>query len=249
MKKINNYLKRLEKSGSLSTEQYKKIKAVGSRPGILYGLCKVHKAITEVCPPFRPILSAIGTPSYKLAKFLVPKLSSVTFNESTVKDSFAFAEEIVHQNIKLFMGSLDVDSLSTNTPLEETINICTNLLYNNEDVIEGINKFEFKNLLSLATQESHFIFNEVGKRMAWPWDRLLDLLWQMFSCDFMKSNGLNSVLRNLNQFLTEDMLMTFLFSSNRLNTSRNFVIILILVIQTCLFPLNKKKMESYHFLM
>ena len=73
-KNINNYLKSLEKSGSLSTEQYKKIKAVGSRPGILYGRCKVHKANTEVCPPFRPILSAIGTPSYKLAKFLVPKL-------------------------------------------------------------------------------------------------------------------------------------------------------------------------------
>ena len=67
-------MKRLEKSGSLSTEQYIKIKAVRSRPGILYGRCKVHKANTEVCPPFRPILSAIGTPSYKLAKFLVPKL-------------------------------------------------------------------------------------------------------------------------------------------------------------------------------
>ena len=139
-KNINNYLKTLEKSGSLSTELYKKIKAVGSRPGILYGLCKVHKTINEVCPSFRPILSAIGTPSYKLAKFLVPKLSSVTFNEFTVKDSFAFAEEIVHQDSKLFMGSLDVDSIFTNIPLEETINICTNFLSNNEDVIEGINK-------------------------------------------------------------------------------------------------------------
>ena len=35
------------------------------------------------------------------------------------------------------------------------------MLYNNEDVIEGINKSEFKNLLSLATQESYFIFNDV----------------------------------------------------------------------------------------
>ena len=105
-KNINNYLKRLEKSGSLSIEQYKKIKAVGSRPVILYGLCKVHKAITVVCPPFRPILSAIGTPSDKLAKFLVPKLSSVTFNEFTLKYSFAFAEEIVHQDSKLFMAAL-----------------------------------------------------------------------------------------------------------------------------------------------
>ena len=57
------------------------------------------------------------------------------------------------------MGSLDVDSLFTNMPLEETINICTNLLYNNE--VEGINKSEFKNLLWLATQESYFIFNDV----------------------------------------------------------------------------------------
>ena len=59
------------------------------------------------------------------------------------------------------MGSLDVDSLFTNIPLEETINICTNLIYDNVDVIEGINKFEFKNLLSLATQESYFLFNDV----------------------------------------------------------------------------------------
>ena len=62
-------MKRLEKSGTLSTEQYKKIKAVGSRPGVLYRLCKVHKAITDICPPFRFILSAIGTYCYKLAKF------------------------------------------------------------------------------------------------------------------------------------------------------------------------------------
>ena len=154
-------MKRLEKSGSLSTEQYRKIKAVGSRPGILYGLCKVHKVITGICPPFRPILSAIATPSYKLAKCLVRQLSSITFNEFTLKDSVAFAEEIVHQGGKLFMGSLDVDSLFTNKPVEETINICTNLLYDHEDVIEGISKSEFKNLLSLATEESYFICNDV----------------------------------------------------------------------------------------
>ena len=110
----------------MSTEQYKKIKAVRSGPGILYKLCKVHKTITDIFPPFRPILFAIGTPSYKLAKFLVAKLSLITFNEFTVKDSFAFAEEIVHQDSKLFMGSLNVDLLFTNIPLEETINICTN---------------------------------------------------------------------------------------------------------------------------
>ena len=147
-KNINNYLKRLEKSGTLSTEQYKKIKAVRSRPGILYGLCKVHKATTDICPPFWPIISSFGTPSYKLVKFLVPKLSSITFEEQIV---WRTAEEIAQLVSKLFMGSLDVDWFFTNIPYGETINICTELLHNNEDAIEGINKSELKNLLLLAT--------------------------------------------------------------------------------------------------
>ena len=52
-------------------------------------------------------------------------------------------------------------SLFTTIPLKESINICINLLYNNLDVIEGINKSEFENLLSLATQESYFMFNDI----------------------------------------------------------------------------------------
>ena len=51
-RRINDYLKSLEKSGSLTTDHDKKIKAIGSRPGILYGLCTVHKAIIDVSPPF-----------------------------------------------------------------------------------------------------------------------------------------------------------------------------------------------------
>ena len=35
------------------------------------GEIKVHRAITDVSPSFRSTLSAIGTPSYKPAKFLV----------------------------------------------------------------------------------------------------------------------------------------------------------------------------------
>ena len=48
------------------------------------------------------------------------------------------------------MGTLDVDSLFTMISLEGTTNVCTNLLNNNEDVIEGINKSGFKSLLSLS---------------------------------------------------------------------------------------------------
>ena len=66
-------------------------------------------------PPFRPILSAIGIPKYKLAKFLVLVLSDITQNEFTVKDSFTLVDEIfLTQNSDLHMASLDVDALFTN---------------------------------------------------------------------------------------------------------------------------------------
>ena len=41
------------------------------------------------------------------------------------------------------MGSLDVDSLFTNIPLEETIDIYANTIYSQQDEIEGIKKEEF----------------------------------------------------------------------------------------------------------
>ena len=57
----------------------KKIKAGGSRPGVLYGLCKVHKAIVDVLPPFRHTLSAIGTPTYKITRLLMNSLLKTLF--------------------------------------------------------------------------------------------------------------------------------------------------------------------------
>ena len=136
------------------------------------------------------------------------------------------------------IGSLDVHSLFTNISLEETINLCTYSLYKYEDVIEGISKSGFKNLLSLATQESYFIFNDVLYKIKDGVAMGLPLGLTMANVFFAISNGLKCALRNLNQFFTEDILMTFSFSLNRLTTSQNFVIILILVMQTGLFPLN-----------
>ena len=130
-KRVDNILKKLVASKSISEETRRSLKPVGTRPGIMYGLCKVHKDIIDNCPPFRPILSAINTPTYKLAKFLVPILKSLTSNEYTIKDSFAFAKEIVGEESEFFMGSLDVDSVFTNIPLEEIIDICTNILFEN----------------------------------------------------------------------------------------------------------------------
>ena len=79
-KRISSDLKLLKDKEIIDKATYKNIKPVGSRPGILYGLGKVHKEAKNGLPPFRPILLVIGTPTYKLAKYLLPFLTPLTQN-------------------------------------------------------------------------------------------------------------------------------------------------------------------------
>ena len=120
-KKITSDLQLLKNEEIIDKATYKNIKPVGSRPGVLYGLGKVHKETKNGLPPFHPILSGIATPTYKLAKFLLPLLMPLTQNEYTITDSFNFAEGICKQDPNFYVASLDVDSLCTNIPLAKTV--------------------------------------------------------------------------------------------------------------------------------
>ena len=158
-KRITSELKLLKHKEIIDKATYKNIKPVGFRPNILYGLGKIHKETRNGIPPFRPILSAIGTPTYNLAKFLLKFLTPSTANEFTVIDSFHFAEEISQQDSNLHMASLGIDSLFTNIPLEETIDICVDNLYSDNEHPPNIPKHIFRNLLNIATKETFFMFN------------------------------------------------------------------------------------------
>ena len=57
------------------------------------------------------------------------------------------------------MESLDDDSLIANNPLGDTIDICTNTLFEKREKMEGLPKIEFKELLPLAIKESYFTFD------------------------------------------------------------------------------------------
>ena len=70
-KKIISELKLLKDEEIIDKATYKNIKPVASRPGVLYGLGKVHKEIKNGLPPFRPILSAIYA-YLQTCKFLLP---------------------------------------------------------------------------------------------------------------------------------------------------------------------------------
>ena len=56
-------------------------------------------------------------------------MEPLTKNTYVVKDSFSFVEDIRIQNPDSYMTTYDVESLFTNIPLNETIDIGANLLY------------------------------------------------------------------------------------------------------------------------
>ena len=97
--RITHVLKHLRDKNEISIEQYKDLNSSGSRPGIKYGSAIVHKIVTDGLPSFKPILSAMDIPIYKLAKFLVPMLEALTINEYTVKDSPTFGEERAYEEL------------------------------------------------------------------------------------------------------------------------------------------------------
>ena len=127
-------------------------------------LCKVHKKPDESnrLPPLCPIISAIGTCSYNLAKFFVPILKEFTINKYTVKDSLSFSNEIRNKSTSLYMVSFDIQSLFTNIPLDKAIDICFELLFNKKRKVKGMLKKHVKELLTHAVKSSTtFMFNNV----------------------------------------------------------------------------------------
>jgi hypothetical protein len=154
-RKVRSVLKSLKKQKKLDPILYRRIYPSGSRPGLLYGLPKVHKKGT----PLRPIMSAVGSPVHGLAQYMVPILAPITTNEFTVSNSLLFADEIrtLHPE-KLHLASYDVSSLFTNVPLEETIEIIIQANLKGK-LHKTFKTPQLRKILSLCTSECKFLFN------------------------------------------------------------------------------------------
>ena len=176
----------------------------------MYGSPKVYKPVTNNCPKFCPILSTTGTPTYKLAKFLVPILSPLTSNEFSVHDSFSFADEGSSFCPDHFMTSFDVESFFTNIPLNKVIDVCIDDLCCDNNTFQNLDCNEMRELLTLAAYDSFFIFGQVmyrqidGVAMGCP---LGPILANAFLCHFEKQ-WLSEYPPNITS--VKDMLMIFL---------------------------------------
>lgn len=102
----------------------------GLQPAKIYGLPKMHTVgNSNNLPPFRPIISCIGSCNYMLAKYLRDLLRPHVPLEYSVNDSFSFVKEINSLDTNNhFMVSFDIESLFTNIPLKEIIDFAVHYI-------------------------------------------------------------------------------------------------------------------------
>ena len=156
--KLNRLLNKLKNSGLIENSLYQSLHSTGSTVGTLYGLPKVHKGAHV---PLRPIMAAYNLPNAKLAKFLANLLTPIMSNEFTISNSFEFCKGLKNLNPHSFMVSYDIESLFTNIPVFETINVILNKLFTNNSMFHGFDRGTFRDLLEICVCDTHFIFNNV----------------------------------------------------------------------------------------
>ena len=120
----------------------------------------MHKFLSsDSFPKLRPIISSTGTFNYNLACFLCDLFSSLVPNDYSSKNTFSLVSQIKNANMsRKFLVSYDLTSLFTTIPLQDTIDITINVIFNHNPNL-SITKKELKNLFLFATSQTHFIFN------------------------------------------------------------------------------------------
>ena len=88
-------------------------------------------------------------------------MSPLNRSQYTVNSTKHFIKSIKHEKIPTGyqMISLDVKSLFTSIPLDKTIEITLQRIYNRNEITTPIRKKVMKELLLLCTKEVHFAFS------------------------------------------------------------------------------------------
>ena len=122
----------------------------GSAPARIYDTPKMCKfSFSDSFLILRPIVRS--TFNFNLARFLCDHLSSLVPNDYSCKDSFSFVSQIKNANLsKKLLVSYDLTSLFTNIPLQETIDIALNVIFNYNPNL-NITRKELKKLFLFAS--------------------------------------------------------------------------------------------------
>ena len=122
-------------------------------PGYLYGTVKTHKEGN----PLRPIISQIPTPTHSVAKELNNIISPYLPAKYILKSTDDFLNIVRTERPQGTIASLDVVSLFTNVPVNETIDVICNCVYRTDHLAPPlIHEEDLRTLLLACTTESPF---------------------------------------------------------------------------------------------
>ena len=112
-------------------------------------------SFNDTFPKLCLIVSSIGTFNYDLARCNIPPLA--VSDDYSSKDTFSFVFQIKSAKFSgKFLVSYNITSLCINIPLQETIDVGINLIFNHNPNLK-ITKNDFFVFISSQT---HFLFNE-----------------------------------------------------------------------------------------
>lgn len=162
----------------------------------MYGLIKTHKPNN----PARPIISSVGSVTYKLSKWLVSLLSPLvgTISNSNIKNNVDLVDKLnslqVTNDFKLV--SFDVKSLFTKVPVDDLLVFLSESL---DDLSLPVTNSVFLDLIKLCIKDCKFEFKS-------------DFYTQKFG--MAMGNPLSPVLSNLYMEFFEKKLLSNILPSN-----------------------------------
>ena len=147
------------KQGKISSLLCDRLKSIGSQVPRSYGLAKTHKKDV----PLRPIVAMIGSPYDKVGIEMSKWLGKLDASKINCRSKLV-VDTLTKNGYRVPTGyqvvSLDVESLYTNVPITEAIELATNLIYEQDDT-PPFDKETCRELLKLCC--SNTIVNVNGK--------------------------------------------------------------------------------------
>ncbi|XP_066943499.1 uncharacterized protein [Macrobrachium rosenbergii] len=121
-------------------------------PGYCYGTVKTRKAGN----PQRPIISQMTSPTYRIAKVLDDLLVPYIPSAYSLNSAVDFTDLLHEKGPEDDIASLDVESLYTNIPVEETISIILDRVYRSNKSPLPISEGVLRDMLKASTTEAPF---------------------------------------------------------------------------------------------
>lgn len=124
-------------------------------PGYIYGTVKTHKNGN----PLRPIVSQVSTPTYKLAKRLNQLLKPYIPAKFCINSADEFLDILRAKQPEGILASIDVESLFTNVPINDTIDVILDEVYekrSNGLPTLNLSRNILKRLLEACTKDAPF---------------------------------------------------------------------------------------------